>query len=144
MKTILKRSTCPISFSLDFIGDKWTLLILRDMIFEGKSSYSEFLESDEKIATNILNDRLNMLHREGFLIKSIAPTNKSKFIYGLSEKALQLLPVITEILIWGSANSADNFDKQVVNKALKNKTKFIRDLKENLREKREKLVDILE
>src|SRR5271154_2631739 len=75
MKTINGRSACPISYSLDIFGDKWTMLIIRDLLVFGKDSFSEFMCSDEKIATNILTDRLNVLLQEGFVTKHIAPTN---------------------------------------------------------------------
>jgi DNA-binding HxlR family transcriptional regulator len=103
MKEIKQRSECPISYSLDLLGDKWTLLILRDMVFANKTSYGEFLQSDEKIATNILADRLNILECQGFVNKIVATDKKSKFTYSLTEKGISLLPVIVEITIWGSA-----------------------------------------
>jgi DNA-binding HxlR family transcriptional regulator len=102
MKEITKRSGCPVSFSLDFIGDKWTLLILRDMIMSEKTTYGEFLGSDEKIATNILADRLSMLEKYGFVNKQVAPDKKSKFVYTITEKGIELVPVIMELSIWGS------------------------------------------
>lgn len=103
MKEIEQRSECPISYSLDILGDKWTLLILRDMMFANKSSYGEFLQSDEKIATNILADRLNLLESQGILDKNVASDKKSKYIYSLTEKGISLLPVIMELTIWGAA-----------------------------------------
>lgn len=107
MKSLKPRSTCPISFSLDLLGDKWTLLILRDMVFAGKSTYGEFLQSPEKMATNILADRLAMLDSQGFVTKQVAVDKKSKFTYRLTEKGLDLLPLLLEIIQWGSKyNSA--------------------------------------
>lgn len=102
MKEIKQRSECPISYSLDILGDKWLLLILRDMIFANKTSYGEFLQSEEKIATNILADRLLILEKQGFINKNIASDKKSKFIYTLTEKGISILPIIMEITIWGS------------------------------------------
>ena len=77
MKSTTPRSNCPISFALDILGDRWILLILRDMIFSGKSSYGEFLQSAEKIATNILADRLNTLESQQFVEKLVANDKKS-------------------------------------------------------------------
>jgi DNA-binding HxlR family transcriptional regulator len=102
MKRIKQRSECPISYSLDVLGDKWTLLIIRDMIFANKSSYGEFLQSEEKIATNILADRLSVLESQGFVTKNVASDKKSKFTYSLTKKGISLLPVIMEITIWGA------------------------------------------
>lgn len=129
-----------MSYSLDYFGDKWTPLILRDMMFYDKTSYSEFLASSEKIATNILTDRLNILHKEGFLIKSISPLNKSKFIYGLTDKGIELVPLMVELLIWGAKFNPDGGPQLVLDKIKKNKSKFIKEIQEKLLNKR-KLFD---
>lgn len=100
MKELKKRSDCPISSVLDIIGDKWSLLIIRDIIFSNKRSYGEFLLSEEKIATNILADRLAMLEWEGILIKKKHPENKVKFIYKLSQKGIDFLPVLLDLILW--------------------------------------------
>lgn len=96
-----KRSDCPIGYSLDVFGDRWTLLILRDIMLRKKVSYSEFLESEEKISTNILADRLNLLEAEKILVKQVSEKNKSKFVYSLTQKGADLLPIIIEISYWG-------------------------------------------
>jgi len=96
------RSDCPISCSLDVFGDRWSLLIIRDVMLRGKLSYSEFLESEEKIATNILANRLSVLEAEQILSKRVSPTNRSKFIYSLTRKGIDLLPIIIEIMDWGA------------------------------------------
>jgi DNA-binding HxlR family transcriptional regulator len=105
MKEIKQRSDCPISYSLDILGDKWTLLILRDMIFNGKTAYGEFLQSQEKIATNILADRLSVLYYQGLINKKVAADKKSKFVYSLTEKGIGLIPTIMELTIWGARYS---------------------------------------
>lgn len=105
MKQPNPRSDCPISFSLDVLGDKWTLLILRDMVFVGKSTYSEFLQSEEKMATNILANRLATLESQGVVTKEVAADKKSKFTYRLTEKGLDLLPLVMEITLWGAKYS---------------------------------------
>lgn len=101
------RSDCPISCSLDVFGDKWSLLIIRDIMLRGKSSYSEFLHSEEKIATNILVNRLNVLEAEGIVSRQVAPANKSKFIYSLTPKGVDLLPIVIEIMDWGAKYNAN-------------------------------------
>ncbi|MET1054348.1 MAG: helix-turn-helix domain-containing protein [Pedobacter sp.] len=101
MKDNHLRSDCSICYALDIFGDKWTLLILRDMLFEGKSSFSEFKASEEKIASNILTDRLKALDAEGFLIKTASAANKAKYLYSLTDKAIDLLPVFVELFAWG-------------------------------------------
>lgn len=94
------RSHCPINFVLETFGDKWTLLIVRDLMFKGKRSYGEFLESDEKISTNILADRLLKLEGNGIVKKHVAPENRSKFIYKLTQKGKDMLPIMLEVTQW--------------------------------------------
>jgi len=135
VKEISARSECPISYTLDFLGDKWTLLILRDMIFEGKSSYSEFLQSDEKIATNILADRLISLAENGFITKAVMPENKSKFVYNLTEKAIGVLPMLIEMLLWGSNVSPGGKNKELLKVLKSDKEKTIKGLAKILKKR---------
>ncbi|QKZ14946.1 winged helix-turn-helix transcriptional regulator [Spirosoma sp. KUDC1026] len=102
MKNLKQRSTCPISTALDVLGDKWSLLILRDIVFAGKSTYGQFLQSGEKIATNVLADRLAMLESHGLLGKTVASDKKSKFTYRLTEKGVDTIPIIVELILWGA------------------------------------------
>lgn len=102
MKEQKQRSTCPISTSLDVLGDKWTLLILRDMVFAGKASYGQFLQSAEKMATNVLADRLAMLESQGILTKAVAADKKSKFTYRLTEKGIDIVPILVALVLWGT------------------------------------------
>jgi DNA-binding HxlR family transcriptional regulator len=102
MKELKQRSTCPVSTSLDVLGDRWTLLILRDMVFAGKSTYGQFLQSAEKMATNILADRLAVLEAQGLLTKAVAADKKSKFTYRLTEKGVDTVPILVEFILWGA------------------------------------------
>jgi DNA-binding HxlR family transcriptional regulator len=97
-----RKSDCPINFALELFGDRWTFLIVRDMMFKGKNYYGEFLTSEEKIATNILADRLSMLEKSEIVVKSIDPNHKSKLIYKLSQKGIDLLPVLIEVIMWSA------------------------------------------
>ena len=94
------RSDCPIANALDLLGDKWTLLIVRDMLFRQKRYYGEFLQSREGISTNILADRLARLEHGGILTKQQNKENKTRYIYTLTEKGLDLLPMVAEISLW--------------------------------------------
>jgi DNA-binding HxlR family transcriptional regulator len=98
LKNIEKRSKCPISCSLEVIGDKWSLLIIRDMIYLGKSTYNEFLDSPEGIATNILNDRLTKLTELG-LIHYTGTAKRKKYM--LTEIGLDLKPIVEAIGTFG-------------------------------------------
>jgi DNA-binding HxlR family transcriptional regulator len=96
------RSFCPVNLSIEIFGDAWTLLVLRDMMFSGKRHFRELLQSDERISTNILADRLARLVEQGMLTKADDPTHKQKAIYSLTEKAIALLPIVVQIGAWGS------------------------------------------
>jgi DNA-binding HxlR family transcriptional regulator len=95
------RSHCPINLSLELFGDKWTLLIVRDLMFAGKRHFRELLQSEERIASNILADRLKMLVAAGIVTRSDDPTHKQKALYSLTEKGIALLPILAQIGIWG-------------------------------------------
>jgi len=94
------RSFCAISLALEVFGDKWSLIIIRDMMFGGKRHFRELLQSDEKIASNILTDRLAMLEREGIITKESDPEHKQKIIYSLTQRGIDLLPIITQMVVW--------------------------------------------
>lgn len=94
------KSYCPQYLALDVFGDKWTLLIIRDMMIDGKRYFREFLQSEEKIASNILSGRLEALEAEGIIYKKPDPAHKQKIIYSLTEKGIDLFPIIMEIAKW--------------------------------------------
>ncbi|MEI3850491.1 MULTISPECIES: winged helix-turn-helix transcriptional regulator [Ensifer] len=95
------RSGCPINLSLEVFGDKWSLLIIRDMIFGGKRHFRELLRSQEGISSNILADRLKMLVEQGMLTKADDPTHKQKAIYSLTEMTIALVPIMAQLGAWG-------------------------------------------
>ena len=95
------RSGCPINLSLEVFGDKWSLLILRDMIFGGKRHFRELMKSQEGISSNILADRLKMLVELGMLTKADDPSHKQKAIYSLTEMAISLVPIMAHLGAWG-------------------------------------------
>jgi DNA-binding HxlR family transcriptional regulator len=103
MKGIKRRSDCPISYALDIFGDKWSLLIIRDLIFVGKKTYGEFISSEEKISTNILADRLETLECAGLIKSRRDKEKKSRIIYSLTDKGIDLLPAILETIRWSAA-----------------------------------------
>ena len=104
---IKKRSKCPISYTLDIIGDKWSLLIIRDLLLKNKCYYGDFLASSEKIATNVLADRLKKLKYAGIITSKPGKEKKSKIEYMLTRKGLNLLPVILEMIAWGAKYDAE-------------------------------------
>lgn len=104
------RSHCPISLALEAIGDRWSLLILRDLVLRRKRRYHEFLGSEERISTNILAERLARLEKRGLISKSDDPEDKRRFRYFPTQKALDLLPVIFAMARW-SFKYSPNADK---------------------------------
>ena len=97
-----RRSDCPINFALETFGDTWSLLIIREMVYFGKKTYGEFLELEEGIATNILASRLAQLEQKGILVKKPSETDKRKEVYSLTEKGLDLIPILLELASWGA------------------------------------------
>ncbi|XVS67495.1 winged helix-turn-helix transcriptional regulator [Actinosynnema sp. CA-299493] len=95
------RSSCPISLSLEIFGDRWTLLVLRDVIFADARHFRELLALPERISSNVLADRLAALVDHGLLTKSDDPSHKQKVTYSLTEQAIQLVPVFVQLNVWG-------------------------------------------
>jgi len=97
-----QRSHCPIAFALDLFGDRWSLLLLRDLLFKDKRHYHELLAAEEGISTNILSERLARLEAEGLITKAPDPDNGRQYIYSPTQKALELIPVLLEIVLWSA------------------------------------------
>lgn len=96
------RSGCPINLTLEVLGDKWSLLVIRDMIFGNRRHFRELLtNSEEGIASNVLADRLQTLVEQGIITKSDDPTHRQKVLYSLTERGIQLVPVLAQIGSWG-------------------------------------------
>jgi DNA-binding HxlR family transcriptional regulator len=95
-----QRSTCPISTALELVGDRWTLLVIRDLMFAGKRHFREFLQSEEAISSNVLADRLSSLVENGIVTRRDDPTHSQKAIYSLTDKGLDLLPVLIAMSAW--------------------------------------------
>ncbi len=96
------RSNCPISYALDFFGDKWTFLIIRDMVFDQKKFYKDFLSSGEGMATNILSDRLKRLENIGVIESRVYEEKKTMKEYTLTKKGRDLIPVLLETIAWSA------------------------------------------
>src|SRR3954468_21496258 len=134
MNKAKKRSDCPISCSLDIWGDKWSLLIIRDLMFNKECTYGDFLKSPEKIATNILASRLQTLEENGVIDKLDHPDSKAKVLYKLTQKGIDLLPLMIEINLWANKY----FDlpeerKAILKEVKKDKEKFIKDWMKELK-----------
>lgn len=129
MKEVKKRSDCPISCTLDVFGDKWSFLIIRDLIFAKECTYGDFLKSEEGIATNILATRLLMLEENKVIEKLDHPDSKAKVLYKLTRKGIDLLPVLIEMHLWFDKYGSIPEDKrEMLEIVKKDKTGFIENL----------------
>ena len=128
MKRTKKRSECPISCSLDIWGDKWSLLIIRDLMFAKECTYGDFLKSEEKIATNILASRLQSLEDNKLIEKMEHPDSKAKVLYRLTRKGIDLLPIMIEINLWAEKHFSSIPDdrKAMLKEVKKDKAGFIK------------------
>jgi DNA-binding HxlR family transcriptional regulator len=128
-KSNKKRSDCPISCSLDIWGDKWSLLIIRNMMFYNVNTYSEFLKAPENISTNILADRLTSLEKAGLISKGEHPESNAKIFYKLTPMGIDLFPLMIEIGIWGNKYfEIPAKSREMIKYAKKNKKDLIRSL----------------
>ncbi|MFI5058123.1 MAG: winged helix-turn-helix transcriptional regulator [Candidatus Acidiferrales bacterium] len=119
-----RRSGCPLNASVEMLGDRWSLLILRDMMLRGFRSYKEFLESYEGIATNILADRLKKLIAHGIITTEQDPSDGRRRIYLLTAKGLDLAPVLTEMVLWAAAHEVTD-NQALVRLMKKDKEHFL-------------------
>jgi DNA-binding HxlR family transcriptional regulator len=108
------RSHCPVNYGLEAFGDRWALLIIRDIIFRGKRTYGEFLKSEEGFATNILASRLSQLIEAGILQRDGHETDGRKDIYSLTEKGLDLIPVLFEMILWSAKYDDQSEAKRII------------------------------
>ena len=135
-KRIVFRSDCPISTALDIFGDKWSLLVIRDILFKGKNTYGAFLASEEKIATNILADRLLRLEAGGLLTKQAHPQSKLKVLYKPTVKAIELIPLLVELIAWSEKyHDVHPYAREFVRAIKKDKQGLIKKLKSDLTER---------
>ena len=129
-RELQRRSGCPISYALDLFGDKWTLLIIRDMLFKQKRRYGQFAESEEKISTNILADRLARLETEGLVTKETDPENGRQVVYALTSKALDLAPMLIEMILWSAKyDPRSAADRAFIRQAKSDRGQLVRDVK---------------
>jgi len=118
------RSGCPLNASVEMLGDRWSLLIIRDMMLRGARSYKEFLACAEGIATNILADRLQRLVRHGIITTASDPADGRRLIYRLTPKGIDLAPVLTEMVLW-AATHEDTGNPALVQLMQKDKNRFL-------------------
>ena len=123
-----RRSRCPLNASVEILGDRWSLLIIRDMMLRGFRTYKEFLGSYERIATNILADRLRKLEAYGIIAARPDPSDGRKLNYFLTQKGMDLAPVLTEMVLWAAAHE-DTGNQALVQLMRSDKEKFLAEIR---------------
>ena len=123
------RSDCPVSISLERFGDRWSLLIIRDLMVRGFRTFKQFEESGEGIATNILADRLRSLKAAGIISAETEETDGRKVNYRLTEKGIDLAPVLLELLVWGARHEDTGAPCVVIAKMGRNRKKVLAEVR---------------
>ena len=118
------RSGCPLNASVEILGDRWSLLVIRDIMLRGFRSYTQFLDSYEHIATNILANRLKKLEGYGIIATQQDSLDRRKLIYTLTEKGMDLAPVLTEMVLWAAAHEKTQ-NPELIRQIKKDKQKFL-------------------
>ena len=129
-----RRSGCPVSISLDIIGDRWSLLIIRDLMVRGYRTFREFEESGEKIATNILTDRLRKLESTGIIATEVDENDQRRVNYRLTKKGIDLAPVLLELLIWGARHEKTEAPCAVIEKMIEHRQALLSEVQRRWRE----------
>lgn len=120
-----RRSGCPVSISLEILGDRWSLLIIRDVMVRGYRTFKEFQESGEGIATNILADRLRRLEAVGILTAEAEQADARKVNYRLTRKGIDLAPLLFELLVWGAQHEQTAAPAPLIGKLQKERRRFL-------------------
>lgn len=124
-----RRSGCPLNASIEMLGDRWSLLIIRDMMVRGSRTFKEFLGSDEGIATNMLADRLRRLEAHGIIASEPDPSDGRKLIYSLTAKGIDLAPVLTEMVLW-AARHEETGNQALVRTLQTDRQRFLEQVRE--------------
>jgi len=132
-KRSARRSGCPISVALEMLGDAWSLLIVRDLMFKDRQTYNEFLQAEEGIASNILADRLRKLEATGIVEKRADPVDARRFLYRLSAKGIDLAPVLVELVLWSARHEATDAPAPVLRAMRGDREAFVADVRRRWR-----------
>ncbi|ORM61809.1 transcriptional regulator [Pantoea rodasii] len=130
------RSHCAVNYGVEIFGDRWSLLIVRDIVFTGKKTYGQFLKSEEGIATNVLASRLAFLEEQGILSKNPNPEDRRKDFYQLTEKGLDLIPILLNIILWSAKHDSQSYvrpDSKLYEQLSQNPTQMADEVKVLLR-----------
>lgn len=130
-RTVSRRSRCPLNIALELVGDAWSLLIVRDLMFKGRNSFNEFLEAEERIATNILSDRLAKLEANGLVEKRPHPEDARRFNYRLTERGIDLAPVLVDLMVWSARHEDTAAPAGQLDAMTRHRSKFLAQVRRN-------------
>lgn len=119
------RSGCPIGIALDLVGDPWTLLVVRDLMFKGAKTFQDFVEAGEGIATNVLSDRLARLEAGGVVSKARDASDARRYVYRLTAKGIDLAPVLVDLVLWSATYARTDAPPEVLRAMRKDREGFI-------------------
>jgi DNA-binding HxlR family transcriptional regulator len=128
MRRTVRRSGCPVSIALDLLGDAWTLLVVRDVLFKNRKTFNEFQSSGEGIATNILAERLSRLEAGGILERRPHPTDRRRVVYELTKKGRDLAPALVELILWADRYERTDAPHATIRAMRKDRRAFIKAL----------------
>ena len=128
------RSGCPVAISLEILGDRWSLLVIRDLMVRGLRTFRDFEQSGEKIATNILADRLRKLERAGVIRAAPEKKDGRKLNYRLTKKGIDLAPLLLELLIWGARHEETGLRRSLVAKMENDREEVLAEVRRRWRE----------
>jgi DNA-binding HxlR family transcriptional regulator len=126
------RSGCPLNIALEIFGDRWSLLIVRDLMFKGRSRHKELAEAEERIATNILTDRLRRLETHEIIARTQDPTDARKMTYRLTQKGIDLAPVLVEMILWSARYEETVAPPATIREMRRNRERFIAGIRKAL------------
>lgn len=124
-----RRSGCPVSIGLEMIGDSWSLLIVRDLLFGGPRAFNDFLASGEGIASNILADRLQKLEAAGILTRQQNPRDARRFTYRLTEMGIDLAPLLIDLILWSARYARTDAPAATLRRMRTHRTRFLASLR---------------
>jgi len=129
-----RRSSCPVNVSLEIFGDRWSLLIIRDLMLRSYRTYKEFLSSDEGIATNILAERLQRLEAAGIISTKRDAHDRRKVVYRLTEKGIDLAPILVELVLWSAQHEETGAPAAAIRKMRAKREQFLAEIRRNWKE----------
>lgn len=134
MKRLDRKSDCAINYTLENIGDAWSMLIVRDMVYYGKTTFGEFLASDERMGTGVLTRRLVSLQKAGIITSRTLQKDKRKTVYRLTEKGLDLIPLLLDMAKWGSHYDAHTgASHKWIQQVEQNRSQLLQDIREKVK-----------